>query len=86
MQGAEGDAPRPLKSLFRRVARWNFRCSRSILRGFGGTHLFIRQFLHQDGRDDSGSISSFIGASFLCASRLTVLILPAQHDVSMKEM
>ena len=62
MQGAEGDAPRPLKSLFRRVARWNFRCSRSILRGFGG------------------------GASFLCVSRLTVLILPAQHDVSMKEM
>lgn len=52
MQGAEGDAPRPLKSLFRRVARWNFWCSRSILRGFGGTHLFIRQFLHQDGRDN----------------------------------
>lgn len=52
MQGAEGDAPRPLKALFRRDARWNFWCSRSILRGFGGTHLLIRQFLHQDGRDN----------------------------------
>lgn len=59
-------APRPLKSLFRRDARWNFWCSRSVLRGFGGTHLFIRQFLHQDGRDNHCSISSFISASFLC--------------------
>ena len=33
-----------------------------------------------------GSISSFIDASFLCASRLTVCILPALHDVRMKKM